>query len=111
MMDCCRSDGRRSAPFHAATASRLIVPLALAALIPKCPACFAAYVFLLTGVGLSFSTASVLRWMLLAACVAFVVYGAARAVRHVWWFNRLLSGPISRRMRTSSPPAGPNPAG
>ena len=37
------------------------IPITTLALIPKCPACVAAYVLLLSGVGLSFSTASKIR--------------------------------------------------
>jgi hypothetical protein len=38
------------------------------ALAPKCPMCVAAYVAAATGMSLSFTTASMVRWMFLAAC-------------------------------------------
>jgi hypothetical protein len=39
-------------------------------LVPKCPACLAAHVTLWTGLGLSLSTATYVRWVLLFLCVA-----------------------------------------
>jgi hypothetical protein len=58
-----------------------IIPGATLALIPKCPACVAAYVVLATGIGISLPTATYLRAALVVACVASLIYIAARRLR------------------------------
>ena len=63
-----------------------VVPGATLALLPKCPACLAAYVALATGLGVSFSAAAFIRTSLVVASVSVLALLAARrAVRWKRW--------------------------
>jgi hypothetical protein len=67
------------------------IPVVVLAVLPKCPACLAAYVAVGTGIGLSLTTVTYLRLSLIVACVASLIFFAAKMIR-----------PGLRRLRISS---------
>jgi hypothetical protein len=75
-----------------------MMPLAVLALMPKCPACLAAYVAIGTGLALSASVAAYLRVTLLVLCIFSLIYlgmtwlcSFRRAFRSNWKSGVLLS--------------------
>jgi hypothetical protein len=77
MSACCQAASNPKTPTWGRRVREVfawVLPSALLALVPKCPACLAAYVALWTGLGLSISTATWLRWALLLVCVASLIF-------------------------------------
>jgi hypothetical protein len=58
-----------------------VIPVAILAVLPKCPACLAAYVAFGTGIGLSLTTATYLRLSLIVACVASLIFFLVKMIR------------------------------
>jgi hypothetical protein len=77
MSDCCDTGSDRLAPTWVRRVREIFawaLPSVILVLVPKCPACLAAHVTLWTGLGLSLSTATYLRWVLLLVCVASLLF-------------------------------------
>ena len=77
MSACCDAASDRKTPTWVRRVREIfawILPSAILVLVPKCPACLAAHVTLWTGLGLSLSTATYLRWVLLLVCVASLLF-------------------------------------
>ena len=89
---CCRGGGRRKAGVAAS-----ILPGAALVLLPKCPLCLAAWLGVVTGMGVSAVAAAYLR----GAIVIFWVVATAVVVAPV--IARMIRG----RYRSSSSLAGP----
>jgi len=61
--------------------SAKFIPVAILAVLPKCPACLAAYVALGTGIGLSLTAATYIRLSLIVVCLATLIFLVAKAIR------------------------------
>lgn len=98
---CCRPEPRRSGESAGAGAppgkvprpggvlrrggelAGWVLPTATLALMPKCPACVAGYIVLLTGIGVSLPVAAFLRWSLVVLCLAALTHVVLRRLRRV----------------------------
>jgi hypothetical protein len=77
MSACCDAASGRPTPARARRAREVLawaLPGAALVLAPKCPACLAAHVALWTGLGLSLSAATYLRWALLSLCLGSLLF-------------------------------------
>lgn len=72
---CCQAVPRRI------SIAGSVIPGALLALLPKCPACLAAYVSVTTGWGMSVADFRYARTGLLIVCLASLLYVAADLYR------------------------------
>ena len=82
MKTCCTNRTRRVGGELAGW----ILPSATLALMPKCPACVAAYVALVSGVGISMHAAAWLRSSILVACIVTLL--SVAGMRLVRWRTR-----------------------
>ena len=70
-----------------------VLPGATVALMPKCPACLAAYIAAATGLGISFTTASYVRTAAILLCLSLVF---AMSFVHIGRLRRTVLGLFSR---------------
>jgi hypothetical protein len=83
---CCESSAAKKSvavTVHSLFARRChgvagwMLPAGGLVLLPKCPACLAAYVAIVTGIGISVSAATYLRMLLFTICIVTITYFAA----------------------------------
>jgi len=75
---CCKGSSRLAE--ESLASSRWIIPAALLAVMPKCPACLAAAVFVWTGIGMSVRTAGTVRGLLVIVCIAALLLPVVRRI-------------------------------
>ena len=75
MSACCCAGRKTSGPMRKVKSILAwLLPSAVLVLMPKCPACVAAYVVLWTGLGVSLTAAVWLRWGLLFLCAGSLLF-------------------------------------
>jgi hypothetical protein len=60
-----------------------LLPSALLVLMPKCPACLAAYIAMATGLGISLPAAANVRVMLITLCIASLSWLTIRTLHRM----------------------------
>lgn len=83
-MSCCENHKCESRPWvrRVRRGFAWALPIGGLVLVPKCPACVAAYVMLFTGAGISLPVAAAARWVLIGVCGAAIVYLIVRGFTH-----------------------------
>ena len=89
---CCEAGPRQTGRRGYLRGAEWFVPGAVLALLPKCPACLAAYVALGTGLALPTSTAAYLRMALVVLSLGALSYSAVRRL-----------APVLRALRRGQP--------
>jgi len=57
---------------------KIVMPPLMLTLIPKCPVCLAGYIAVATGLGISITTATYLRFLLIILCAGSLLYFLAK---------------------------------
>lgn len=60
-----------------------LFPAFVLMVLPKCPACLAAYITVATGIGISLTAATCIRSLLLVVCVLTLSYFAIKTMRRL----------------------------
>jgi hypothetical protein len=58
-----------------------VLPAVILVLLPKCPVCIAAYIAMVTGIGLSLPVTSHLRTLLVVLCATSLIYFVVRQIQ------------------------------
>jgi hypothetical protein len=69
-----------------------LLPGVVLTIVPKCPACLAAYFLIGTGLSMSLSTAFYLRMLIVFLCVAALVLLTIRTLARIWSEQGVLHG-------------------
>ena len=78
---CCERSRRSGPARRILDVAGTVVPVAVLALLPKCPACIVAWLAVGAGIGVSMSTAAQLRGLILVSCLGCLAFVAARHLR------------------------------